>query len=89
VSPLTGSSLPPFLLSLCWGYGLLSALAIVFAVVVARKQIKASEQNGDGLAIAGLVIGILGAIVAVIIIIIIIIIAAAAVSSSSGYSSTY
>jgi hypothetical protein len=80
--------LPPFLLSLCWGYGLLSALAIVFAVV-ARKQIKASEQNGDGLAIAGLVIGILGAIVAVIIIIIIIIIAAAAVSSSSGYSSTY
>jgi prolipoprotein diacylglyceryltransferase len=86
VSPLTGSSLPPFLLSLCWGYGLLSALAIVFAVVVARKQIKASEQNGDGLAIAGLVIGILGAIVAVIIIIII---AAAAVSSSSGYSSTY
>ena len=86
MSPLTGSSLPPFLLSLCWGYGLLSALAIVFAVVVARKQIKASEQNGDGLAIAGLVIGILGAIVAVIIIIII---AAAAVSSSSGYSSTY
>jgi len=50
-----------FVLSLVWIWGLGSIMAIVFAII-ARRNIKESRgtQTGDGLAIAGLVIGILG-----------------------------
>ncbi len=52
-------------LSLVWIVGLGSLLAIIFALV-ARKNIRDAQggQTGDGLAIAGLVIGIVSLLVA-------------------------
>jgi uncharacterized protein DUF4190 len=57
----SGMAVASFVLSLVWLSGLGSLLAVVFALV-ARKNIKESQgrQTGDGLAIAGLIIGILG-----------------------------
>jgi Domain of unknown function (DUF4190) len=58
-----GLAIASFVLSLLWVYGLGSILAIIFAIV-SRKQIRNSRgtQGGDGLAIAGLIIGICGVI---------------------------
>lgn len=61
-SPHTsGLAIASFVLSLLWFVGLGSVLAIIFAVS-ARRSIKRSQgmETGDGLAIAGLTIGILG-----------------------------
>ncbi len=56
-----GLAIASFVLSLVWFAGLGSIFAIIFSLV-ARKNIKESRgsQTGDGLAIAGLVIGIVG-----------------------------
>lgn len=48
-----------FVLGLVWFCGLGSVLAVIFGVV-ARQQIKRTGESGDGLAIAGLVLGLLG-----------------------------
>jgi hypothetical protein len=55
-----------FVLSLLWLAGLGSLLAVIFGVS-ARRQIKQShgQETGDGFAIAGLIIGIVGVIGAV------------------------
>lgn len=63
-----GFAVASLVLSLCWGYGLLSVLAIVFSTI-GRKQVAERGQNGGGLATAGLVIGIVGLAFAVILII--------------------
>jgi hypothetical protein len=71
-------------LGLLWGYGLLSVLAIIFGAI-GMKQTADRNQNGRGLAIAGLVLGIVGAAIALILII------AAASSTTTvvtGYSPT-
>ncbi len=59
-----GMAVASFVLSLVWIAGLGSLLAIIFALV-ARKSIRDARgsQSGDGFAIAGLVIGILGLLV--------------------------
>jgi Domain of unknown function (DUF4190) len=54
-----GMAVASFTLSLLWIFGLGSLLAVIFAVV-GRKQIRTNGQGGDGLAIAGLIIGIIG-----------------------------
>jgi hypothetical protein len=56
-----GLAIASFVFSLLWLAGLGSLLAIIFAAS-ARRKIKRSRgrETGDGLAIAGLVIGILG-----------------------------
>jgi hypothetical protein len=71
-------------LSLVWLSGLGSLLAVIFAIV-ARRNIRESRgsQTGDGLAIAGLVIGILGLLGAVLFIVTI-----AAVSHDANQSAT-
>jgi hypothetical protein len=53
-----------------WIYGITSVLAIIFGLV-ARRQIKERNETGDGMAIAGIVLGILGVIGAIIVVIII------------------
>ena len=57
----SGMAIASLVLSLAWVFGLGSLLAIIFAVV-ARRNIRESRgaQTGNGLAIAGLVIDILG-----------------------------
>ena len=56
-----GMAIASLVFSLVWFVGLGSLLAVIFGLV-ARKSIKQSRgtQSGDGLAIAGLVIGIAG-----------------------------
>src|ERR1700686_4345425 len=57
----SGLAIASLVLSLIWLGGLGSVLAIVFGIV-ARRRIRASggTQGGDGLAIAGLIVGIFG-----------------------------
>jgi hypothetical protein len=58
-----GLAIASLILSILWFFGLGSLLAVIFALV-ARSKIRASggEEQGDGLAIAGLIIGICGLI---------------------------
>jgi hypothetical protein len=58
-----GLAIASLILSILWFFGLGSLLAVIFALV-ARSKIKASrdQERGEGLAIAGLVIGICGLI---------------------------
>jgi len=60
--PYNGLAIAGLVLSLLWGYGLLSVLAVIFCAASFR-QIREEDQGGKGLAIAGLVIGIIGATV--------------------------
>lgn len=69
-------------LGLVWGYGIASVLAIVFGAI-GIKQTGERNQSGRGLAIAGLVLGIVGATIALILII------AAASASSSASTVSY
>ena len=52
-----------------WIWGVTSVLAIIFGLI-ARRQIKERNETGDGMAIAGIVLGILGVVGAVILIIV-------------------
>jgi hypothetical protein len=63
-----GLAIASLVLSLLWIGGLGSLLAVVFAFV-SRRQIRESRgtQGGDGLAIAGLVIGLFGLVMTVLI----------------------
>ena len=86
---INGLAIASFVCSLCWGYGVLSIVAIVFAMV-ARSQIRnheeaGREQPGNGFAIAGLVIGIVGLVVTAIVVLI----ALAAAGSTSTTTTTY
>lgn len=65
-----GMAIASLVLGLLWGYGVLSILAIIFAVV-GKNQIQDSHgtQTGGGMATAGLVLGIIGLGIAAILII--------------------
>lgn len=79
VQPKTsGLAIASLVLSLLWIYGLGSVLAIVFAAV-AKKNIRESNGwvTGNGMATAGLVLGIIGVVVMLAVIV------AAATSSAS------
>ncbi len=53
-----------------WIYGVTSVLAIIFGLI-ARRQIKERNETGDGMAIAGIVLGIVGVVGAIILIIVV------------------
>jgi Domain of unknown function (DUF4190)/Protein of unknown function (DUF2510) len=73
-----GMAIASLVLGLLWGYGLLSILAIIFGAI-GMKQTGERNQSGRGLAIAGLVLGIVGAVIALVVII------AAASATNTGY----
>ncbi len=76
-----GMAVAALVLGLLWGYGILSVLAIIFGAI-GLKQTGGRNQSGRGLAIAGLVLGIVGASIALILIIV----AASASSTASTVS---
>jgi hypothetical protein len=59
--PTNGLAIASLVLSIIWLGGLGSILAVIFGIV-ARRQIRRSQgrQGGDGLALAGLLVGIVG-----------------------------
>jgi hypothetical protein len=59
--PTNGFAIASLVLSIIWIGGLGSLLAIIFGIV-ARRQIRSSagRQGGEGIAVAGLIIGIVG-----------------------------
>jgi len=59
VRPTSGKAVTSFILSLLWIFGLGSLVAVVLSVM-AMKETKTGMKGGHGLAVAGLVIGILG-----------------------------
>jgi hypothetical protein len=75
-----GMAVAALVLGLCWGYGFLSILAIIFGAI-GRKQTAERGQGGRGLATAGLILGIVGVAIAAIVIIA----AASATSAQSTY----
>jgi hypothetical protein len=54
-----GLAIASMVLGIVWVYWIGSILALVFGFV-ARKQIKQRGQKGDGMAIAGIVLGFVG-----------------------------
>jgi len=54
-----GLAIASMVLGIVWIYWIGSILALVFGYV-ARKQIRERNQNGDGMAIAGIVLGWVG-----------------------------
>ncbi|MGD0043629.1 MAG: DUF929 family protein, partial [Isosphaeraceae bacterium] len=79
-----GLAIASFVLSILWIVGLGSILAVVFALK-ARSSIRRSKgvEGGDGLAIAGLVIGCLGILGAVLLVIAVAVISASKTSASN------
>lgn len=66
-------------LGILWIYWVGSVLALIFGYV-ARRQIKAQGQSGDGMAIAGIVLGWIG--VGILLLLLVLGIAGAATSSN-------
>lgn len=66
-----GLAIASLVLGIVWVYWIGSILALIFGLI-ARKQIKERDQNGQGLATAGIVLGIVGIVTLVVTIIIII-----------------
>ena len=60
--PYSGTAITAFVFSLLWMGGLGSLAAVIFAAVSMRKT-RTHDQAGRGLAVAALIIGILGLIV--------------------------
>lgn len=60
--PYSGTAIAAFVFSLLWMGGLGSLAAVIFATVSMRKT-RTHDQAGRGLAVAALIIGILGLIV--------------------------
>jgi hypothetical protein len=63
-----GLAIASMVLGICWVWWIGSLLALIFGFV-ARKQIKARNQKGEGMAIAGIVLGFIGAATLIIVII--------------------
>lgn len=68
-SGTNGLAITSLVLAIIWVGGLASVAAVITGVV-ARRQIRDSRQGGDGLAIAGLVLGILGALPLVVVLVV-------------------
>jgi hypothetical protein len=65
-----GMAIASMVLGILWLYWIGSILALVFGYV-ARDQIKKNGQSGDGMAIAGIVLGWVGVGVAIVVIIVV------------------
>lgn len=69
--PFSGHAIAGFILSLLWlgGLGGLGSLAGLFMCVTAMRESRDGQRAGQGLAVAGLILGILGLIPEVIILV--------------------
>lgn len=63
-----GLAIASLVLGILWLFGLGSILALIFGFI-ARQQIRARHQNGNGLSIAGIVLGFVGVGLLIIVII--------------------
>jgi hypothetical protein len=61
VRPTSGLAVTGFICSLLWGFGVLSLLAVVLCGIAMRDTGRGT-MGGHGLAVAGLVLGLLGSI---------------------------
>jgi hypothetical protein len=77
-----GLAITAMVLGILWIWWLGSILALVFGYM-ARKQIRENNQNGDGMAIAGIVLGWIG--LGTLVIVALVAIAGAGSGSSGGY----
>jgi len=66
-----GLAIASFVLSLAWAFGIGSVLAVIFGFK-ARSQIRTRNQSGEGLAVAGIVIGFLGLVPAAILLLLVV-----------------
>src|SRR5699024_7672259 len=75
--PTNGLAVASMILGVLWMYWLGSILALIFGYV-ARRQIRARGESGDGMAIAGIVLGWVGVgtLVAAIVVLIVVIVLA-------------
>lgn len=64
-----GFAIASLVLGILWLYWIGSVLAIIFALI-AKRQIRERRESGEGMATAGLVLGIIGAVVLVIVIVV-------------------
>lgn len=64
-----GLAIASMVLGICWVYWIGSILALVFGYI-ARRQIKTNGQKGDGMAIAGIVLGWVGVATLIVVIIV-------------------
>lgn len=78
-----GLAIASLVLGIIWIYWIGSILALVFGYV-ARKQIRERDQSGDGMAIAGIVLGWIG-VATLLIVVVILVIAEAADPGSLAY----
>jgi type II secretory pathway pseudopilin PulG len=89
VAPSTnGLAIASFVLSLLWILGLGSLLAVILGIS-SRRQIRESRgtQGGDGLALAGLIIGFIGLIGSVLSVILIVVVGTTVRSGITTFSS--
>ncbi|MBV9098909.1 MAG: DUF4190 domain-containing protein, partial [Frankiaceae bacterium] len=67
--PTNGLAVASMVLGIVWIYWIGSILALIFGYV-ARSQIRHRGQNGDGMAIAGIVLGWVGIVTLVFVVIV-------------------
>lgn len=77
VRPTNGLAIASLVLGIVWVYWVGSILALIFGFI-ARKQIKEHHQSGDGMAIAGIVLGFVGIATLVVFLIVVVAIGHAA-----------
>ena len=70
-SSTNGLAIASMVLGIVWVWWIGSILALIFGFV-ARKQIRESGQRGDGMAIAGIVLGCVGVVTLILVIVLVI-----------------
>ncbi len=69
VRTTNGLAIASLVLGIVWVYWIGSVLALIFGIV-ARRQIRETNQQGDGMAVAGIVLGVVGLVILAVFIIV-------------------
>jgi hypothetical protein len=77
-----GFAITSMVLGILWIWWIGSVLALIFGYI-ARKQIRQNNQSGDGMAIAGIVLGWIG--VGIFVVVVLLAVVGASSGSSGGY----
>ncbi|WP_415847587.1 DUF4190 domain-containing protein [Tsukamurella strandjordii] len=56
-----------------WGLGILFGIAAIIMGIIAMKQTKQTGQDGNGMALAGLITGVVGLLLSIVLLVLIII----------------